>query len=154
MPEAKLKFVLPVPFLVFGLGVWLYFRTENEARVQITRAKEKWRQGSYAEAVDLYRSVWQQYPKSRFADDALWEIGTIYYVNFYDIQQASAYFERLVREYPERPLAQEAYLRLAEIYAIGLQDLPRAIEYWKQALVVDSSGRFRRLSFSKLAMHI
>ena len=143
MPKAKLKFVLPVLLLVFGLGAWLHLRTENEAKVQMTLAREKCRQEDYAECVDLYQSLLQQYPKSHFADEALWEIGTIYYVNFDDIKQALVYFERLVHEYPDQPLAKKAYLRLAEIHEVDLQDLPQAVEYWKRALGTDSSGRFQ-----------
>jgi tetratricopeptide (TPR) repeat protein len=138
------RFVLLLPVLVFGTGVWLYFQTENEVRVQMTRAQSKWRVGAYEDAIGLYESVWADYPESRYADDALWEVATIYYYNYYDVNRSLSCFQRLVARYPGTQMAREGHLKLAEINEIALHDPASAIDHWKQALLVDGSIRSRR----------
>ncbi|MFQ5740884.1 MAG: tol-pal system YbgF family protein [Acidobacteriota bacterium] len=122
------------PFLVFAAGVFLYFETEHEVRAQFDRARQEWRTGHYREAARLYDSVYRHYPASGYGARALWELGTIHYVNWYQIDRALEDFQRLIEEYPGSPLVTPAYLRLAEIHAIGFQDLPQAIRYWKVLL--------------------
>ena len=144
------KFVLFLPFLIFGAGVWLYFQTENEVRAQMAQAQARWRVGDYDDAVTLYESVSQNYPASRYADDALWEIATIYYFNFYDVNRALSCFQRLATGYPGTPLAKESHLKLAEINEIVLKDVGAAIAHLNEALAQDPSIRSRRLICFKL----
>lgn len=135
--------VLLLPFLVFGTGVYLYVETQNEAHVQFLRAQEQWRNGNYNESTGLYRQVYTDYPRSRYADDALWEISSIHYVNFYDVNRTIFYLQKIISEYPESPRVRECKLRLAEIHEVELGDIPGAIEYWKEALSEESSIRRR-----------
>ncbi len=144
------KFVLFLPFLIFGAGVWLYFQTENEVRAQMAQAQARWRVGAYDDAITLYESVSQHYPASRYADDALWEIATIYYFNFYDVNRALSCFQRLATGYPGTPLAKESHLKLAEINEIVLKDVGAAIAHLNEALSQDPSIRSRRLICFKL----
>jgi tetratricopeptide (TPR) repeat protein len=138
------RFVLFLPFLIFGAGVWLYFQTENEVRVEMAQAQAKWRVGAYDEAITLYESVSARFPASRYADDALWEAGAIYYFNYYDVNRALSCFQQLVSRYPGTPLAKESHLKLAEINETALKDLNAAVEQWQAALAVDTSIRSRR----------
>lgn len=140
----RLRWVIPLPLLIFVASVWIYVQTENEVRVQIARAQQQWRAENYAQAIDFYEFVYENYPKSQYADDVLWEIGTIYYINFYDVERALLYFHKLVTQYPDSSLAVEAYLRLAEIHEVELADLPRAIAYWNQILTLNMPLEFRR----------
>ena len=135
----KLRWVLPIPIFIFLAASWVFVRTENEVRVQVGRAQKQWRAENYREAVELYESVYQDYPKSQYADDVLWEVGTIYYVNFYDVDRALISFHRLVTQYPDSPLAAESYLKLAQIHEVELADLPKAIACWNQLLTLDIS---------------
>jgi len=144
------KFVLFLPFLIFGSGVWLYFQTENEVRVQMARAQAYWRSGAFEDAISCYEAVCRNHPTSRYADDALWEIATIYYFNQYDVNRALSCFQRLVTSYPGAPLAKESHLKLAEINESILKDLKAAIDHWNEALRADSSLRSRRLINFKL----
>jgi tetratricopeptide (TPR) repeat protein len=130
----KLGWVIPLPLIIFLAGAWIFVQTENEAKVQIERAQKQWRAANYREAAELYQSVYQDYPKSQYADDALWEAGTIYYVDFYDVDRALISFHKLVTEYPGSPLAAESYLTLARIHEVELADLPKAIACWNQVL--------------------
>ena len=144
------KFVLLLPFLIFGAGVWLYFQTENEVRAQMAQAQARWRVGAYDDAITLYESVSRNYPASRYADDALWEIATIYYFNYYDVNRALSCFQRLATGYPGTPLARESHLKLAEINEIVLKDVAAAIAHLNEALSQDPSIRSRRLICFKL----
>jgi tetratricopeptide (TPR) repeat protein len=145
------RWVLTLPVLVFGTGVWLYFQTQNEARAEMARAQEKWRLGAFDEAVRRYESIRAQHPHSRYADDALWEIGAIYYFNYYDINRALDCFQRITAEYPGTPLATQSRLKLAEIHEVALGDLPGAVGEWKKILVGDSSFRLRQQVLFKIA---
>ncbi len=145
------RWVLLLPFLVFGVGIWLYFQTDNEVRVQMNRAAEKWRTGAFEDAVQLYETIPARYPASRYADDAVWEIGRISYFNFDDLNRAISCFDRIVTQYPGTALAKESHLKLAEINETSFKDLPQAINHWKQALLTDSSIRLRREVTFKIA---
>ena len=120
------------------------FETENEVVVQISRAQSQWREGNHHQAIKLYDAVHRNHSRSRFADDALWEIGTIYYVNFYNVDRALLFYRQLVSQYPDSSLAADAYLRLAEIYEVELTDLPQAIAYWSQILIREVPREMRR----------
>ncbi len=135
----KLRWVIPAPLIIFLAASWIFVRTENEVRVQVGRAEKQWRAENYREAVTLYESVYQNYPKSKYADDVLWEVGTMYYVNFYDVDRALMSFHKLVTQYPDSPLAAESYLKLAQIHEAELGDLPKAIACWNQLLSLDIS---------------
>jgi len=142
--NSRLRWILPIPLLLFSGAVWLYVETENEVRVQILRAQKQWRETDYMEAIEIYESVYQNYPKSQYADEALFEVGTIYYINIYNADRALHYFRELVTQYPDSSLATQAYLRLAEIHEVELTDLPQAIAYWSQILALDISLEVRR----------
>ena len=148
--DDKLRWILPVPFLIFGAGVWLYFQTENEVRVQMERAQNQWREENHMKAVTLYESIYGNYPKSRYADDALWEIGTIYYVNFHNVERALIYFRKLVTEYPDSHLSADAYLKLAEIHEVELGDLTQALDYLGHIQIIDTSPELHRRVLFKM----
>lgn len=148
---ASFRWVLLLPFVVFGVGIWLYIQTDNEVRVQMNRAAEKWRTGAFEEAVALYETIPARYPTSRYADDAVWEVGRISYFNFDDLNRAIACFDHIVTHYPGTALAKESHLKLAEINETSFKDLPQAINHWKQALLTDSSVRLRREVTFKIA---
>jgi pentatricopeptide repeat protein len=139
----KHSWVLLLPFLVFGIGVWLYFQTQNQVRVEMLRAQTQWRDQNYDTAIGLYESIYQVYPRSRYADDALFELGTISYVNLYDVNRALSYYQKLVKDHPQSALAKEAYLKIAEINEAELGDYESAIQFWKEVLNLDSSIRQR-----------
>jgi len=142
--NSRLRWILPIPLLLFAGAIWLYVETENEVRVQILRAQKQWRETDYMEAIEIYESVYQDYPKSRYAEEALFEVGTIYYINFYNADRALHYFRELVTQYPDSSLAAQTYMRLAEIHEVELTDLPQAIDYWSQTLALDVALELRR----------
>ncbi len=128
----KSSWVLILPFLVFGLGVGLDFQTENEARAQFDRAQEHWRAGRYPQAIRAYRGVYESYPESRYAIQALWESATLNYLSSIDLGQAIDLLQRITREHPSHPLADQAFAMLAEIHESAFQDPNQALLYWME----------------------
>ena len=149
--KKRFKLILFLPFSIFAVGVCLYVETENEARVQFIRAQDQWRNGQHGKAIHLYEGVLRDYPKSRYADDALWEMGTIHYVNLHHADRAVLCFQKLLRQYPESVLATETELRLAEIHEAELGDIARAISYWQQVLGRDPPPELSRPVRFKIA---
>ena len=146
----RLGWVLPVPVLIFSAGIWIYSQTQNEVRAQMGRAQTHWRQAHYGQAVGLYRSIAENYPKSRYADEALWEAAIINYVNLYDIDQAESHFLKLVTEYPLSPLMGDAYWKLAEIYEMELEEPALALEYLERSLDVKVVPEISQQVFYKM----
>jgi TolA-binding protein len=131
------RWILILPILIFGLGVYLYFATENEVRVQFLRAQDHWKDGRYEEAIEAYRSVQSDYPQSKYASRALWELAQLNYVSQFDVNQAIRSFEKLVETYPETPLSRQGLLKLAEIHSIELREPLQAVRYWERYLEVE-----------------
>ncbi len=132
--RTKSSWVLILPFPILFLGAFLYRQTENEVRAQYERARAQWRVGDYSRAIKLYRNITQEYPQSRYADEALWESATIYYVNLYDVDGALSHYRKLTQHYPNSPLAKRAYRKLAELYELEVDDLAEAIICLRHAL--------------------
>jgi len=123
------KWVLLLPFALFGLACWLFVESQIEVRVQFERAREQWREGKYQPALEMYRTIVEKFPRSELAPEALWEVATIYYYNIYDVSNALFYFERLVENYPDSPRAVDGHLKIAEIFEIELNEVPKALEH-------------------------
>ena len=154
MTNDRLRWVLPVPFLILAIGAWLISKVENDVAVQVARAQLQQREGYYSQALNLHEAIHENYSRSQFADDVLWEIANIYYVNLDDIDRALLYFHRLVREYPESVLAIDAYLKMAEIHEVERRDLPQAIGLLTQALTYGTSFETDRLIFLEWEIRI
>jgi len=146
-----LRWVLPVPLLLFVAAGWLYVETENEVRMLITRADRAWQAGDYSAAADIYESIVAHHPKSRYGARALWETGIIHQLNYNDANGALPYFTRLVKEYPGSPLVVDGYLKLAEIHEAEMMDLPRAIIFRTQALSIERGKERRREIIFRIA---
>ena len=135
----KRKYSLAVVFsiLIFGVSSLVFVKKENEVQVRFDRAREVWRNEEYFEAAQLFLELVEKYPRSRLADDALWEVATTYYLNLYDIPTAIDFFQKLAREYPGSPMAPEAHKYLAEIFDKDLNEPSSAVLHWQAALDYD-----------------
>ena len=138
------SWILLLPLVLFGLGVGVTERGENEVEAGFKRAQEAWRSEDYESAIQQYRSLQRDYPKSRYAPAALWEAAAIYYSHHYDLERATQHLGKLIAQYPTSPLAKGALLRLAEIHEAEERDLDLAVEYWERALERNLSLRERR----------
>lgn len=136
--------VLLLPLVLFGLGVGITERGENQAESGFKRAQGAWRSEDYEGAIEQYQSLHREYPKSRYAPAALWEAAGIYYSHHYDLERATHYLGKLIAKYPKSPQSKDALLRLAEIHEAEDRDLDLAVEYRKRALERNLSPKERR----------
>lgn len=134
MTKGVSRWVLAIPFVCLTAASWLFIESNKEGQVLFERSKEQWRLGEYGKAVELFLSLCEKNPDSPLADDALWEVATIYYFNLYDISNSLHYFERLINEYPSSPYVAECHMRLAEIYEVELNEVAKAQEHWRKIL--------------------
>ena len=51
MTNNRLRWVLPVPFLILAIGAWLISKVENDVAVQVARAQLQQREGYYSQAL-------------------------------------------------------------------------------------------------------
>ena len=149
------SWVLILPFPILFLGALLYRQAENEVRAQYERAQAQWRAGQYSRSIELYRNLTQEYPQSRYADDALWESATIYYVNLYDVDGALSHYRKLTQLYPKSPLAKRAYRKLAELYELEVDDLAEAVDCLRHALELEPRAEERStLAFEMAGIYL
>ena len=141
---SRQSWVLLLPLLLLGLGVRVTERGENEVEAGFKRAQEAWRSEDYEGAIQQYRSLYHEYPKSRYTPAALWETASIYYTHHYDLERATHHLGKLIAGYPRSPQAKDALLRLAEIHEAEDRDLDLAIAYWERALERNLSPQERR----------
>jgi tetratricopeptide (TPR) repeat protein len=64
-------------------------------------------------AIEIYKSLVDKYPTSKYADDAMYRIYTYFYA-LDDMNKAEFYLNRLKNEYPESP-----YIKLTEKVTFG-----------------------------------
>lgn len=147
----RAKWILVLPVLLFLFGVWLFVRSQNQARVQFERAQQQWRTGNHSRAAEQFRVLQEKFPASRYADDALWELANLYYVNLYDLPRALEAFELLWSRFPRSALAVQARLKSAEIHMIEFGDIARAIEIWRGLLALDIQSELRQQVRFKIA---
>ncbi|MEZ4954880.1 MAG: tetratricopeptide repeat protein [Saprospiraceae bacterium] len=86
--------------------------------------------GRNTDKIIALESLIEKYPKSAYADNALFQLG----ITFQEIKQASKAtesFKKLVGDYPNSDLVNDALLRLG-LVAYNQGNRPAAIEYYKQ----------------------
>ncbi len=91
------------------------------------------RQRKYLDALALYQSIIQKYPKSGLVDDAAMRIGDIYTL-LGRYTEAVASYEHMLTEYPESISLDRALMKIGEVYQSGLKDPARAIAAYQKLL--------------------
>lgn len=123
--------------LIFAISAWIFVARQNDVKVRFERAREVWREEEYFRAAQQFLELVRKHPRSRLADDALWEVATTHYLHLYDIPTAIRYFEQLIEEYPDSKMAPEAHKYLAEIFDKDLNEPASAVKHWEEALSYD-----------------
>ncbi|HSR49799.1 MAG TPA: tetratricopeptide repeat protein [Acidobacteriota bacterium] len=129
-----LGWVRLAPVALAAMAVWASWEGQNEVWLQVSRAKETWRQGNPGQAIDIYRSIYERYPDSRYTPEVLWELATLHYLQEGEADLAAHYFGVLGGHYPAHPLASKALYRQGEIYEKDLDDNRRAVQIWQSLL--------------------
>jgi len=101
---------------------------------------------TFQNALGLYDAILADFPNSDIGMQALFRIGTIRFVRFFDLDGAARAFDK-VRTLPfNPPLQQEAVLRLAEVET-ARNNLHRAREEYRQLLRTTSDQNRDRVLF-------
>ncbi len=107
---------LTAPQQLFAKGV------EQESRGQLGVAEQ------------IYREVYQLYPQSHEAVEALLKIGKIWQHDYQNGQQALLNYLQLEHDYPDSPLVLPAREEAAQIIKYTLCDYSRAVEFYQRLL--------------------
>jgi TolA-binding protein len=106
----------------------------NGAATLLEKADARLRQGDYLGAVQNYRTVVENYSKSKEAEEAYFSMGTVEVTYLQDYEGAILTFRSLIRDYPKGTHVPKAQQWIAEIYDQKLHKPRTAIaEYQKLA---------------------
>ncbi|MEE9234495.1 MAG: N-acetylmuramoyl-L-alanine amidase [Candidatus Acidoferrales bacterium] len=105
----------------------------------------------WQKAIETYRFLRREYPHSKYADDALFNIAQIQQVHLSDLEAALATYQDFLRTYPNSRYAPKARQRIQSIRAQRASRQPsdrvevRSIRYWNTRnytrVVVDLEGK-------------
>lgn len=109
----------------------------------MAQAEGRWKQGDYLGAIQDYRRIIEEHPKSAVADDAYYWIGTLESLYLHDDVHAVLTYQKLIHDYPASPHRLSAQQAMAEIYDYKLHDLRRAITEYQKLIEKDSDPKLR-----------
>jgi tetratricopeptide (TPR) repeat protein len=93
-------------------------------------------QPQYAGAIGYFRAIIEQYPHSEFSAKSYYQIGTIQFTRFFDLDGALASLENVERDFPKmNPIHYDVALRIGEVQT-ARGDTARAA--WRFRLVADA----------------
>lgn len=99
--------------------------------------------GKIEAAQQLYKKLYESYPQSQPAVEALLRTGQIYQYDQQQSQQALLSFLQLQHDYPEHALVRKAQEEAAQIAKYSLRDYSRAIYFYQRLLEHPESDRDR-----------
>ncbi|MBI1803315.1 MAG: tetratricopeptide repeat protein [Ignavibacteriae bacterium] len=91
------------------------------------------RQRKLPEALTIFESIVQNYPKSDLMDEALINIGDLL-THMTRYPDAIGTYERLLKDFPESISLDRTLMKLANVYERGLRDSPKAIATYQKLL--------------------
>lgn len=142
-PRLKRYFHRPIhlkpPFLkwiysLLGLALLLTALPACESQVEklIQTANEEWVKGQSQSAVEIFKSILNDYPSDPYAEEALFRLGEIYYFSLNNNAKALVYFQELLQLNREGSFSYSAQKYIAEITEFSIKDYDQAIiEYQK-----------------------
>lgn len=135
-PAYRLGVIL-VPLLVVAVvvGIYHYHATLDE-RVQedFIRAENLVLAGQYEQAIELYSEIYEDYPGSDLAAQALFRTGEVQNLFLQRFHDALLSFHHLERDYPDSPFVADALKQEAAIYKNRLRDYGRAAALYQKLL--------------------
>ncbi len=119
-----------VPALYYGYQLR---QSTAPQRLFATAVKQESR-GEIVAAEKSYRDIYQHYPRTQEAAEALFRIGKIWQYDHRDAQLALLNYLQLEHDYPESPLVLPSRQEAARIVKYVLRDYSRAIEFYQRLL--------------------
>lgn len=121
-------------------GLYLYHMHQDQTPQTLFRRAEKLvDKGAYRRAVSQLRSIYEHYPNTDNAPQALLLAGDVLLLNLQKEQEALLSFLLVERDYPDTSWGKAARQRSAEIYKYRLQDYGRALVAYQKILDSKSS---------------
>lgn len=90
--------------------------------------------GKITAAEKSYQEIYQQYPQSQEAAEALFKIGKLWQYDHQDEQRALLNYLQLEHDYPDSPFVLPAREEAAQIVKYIFHDYSRAIEFYQRLL--------------------
>jgi TolA-binding protein len=107
---------------------------EQKPKTMLAMAEARWKQGDYLGAVQAYEHLVDEYPKSLYADEAYYAIGTLEYLYLNNDPKAVEALQKVGGDHSGSPLILQAERTLAEIYEKKYQDHRRAVAEYQKIL--------------------
>jgi tetratricopeptide (TPR) repeat protein len=129
-----------MPYAKYGYALSL---KEMSAQADTLHATISWgqtpateAQPQYAGAIGYFREIIEQYPRSEFSAKSYYQIGTIQFTRFFDLDGALASLENVERDFPKmNPIHYDVALRIGEVQT-ARGDTARAA--WRFRFVSDA----------------
>jgi len=123
----------------FELILSKYKNTPFRIRALYGVAVAKQKQKLSPQAVQSYNELIAQAPQSPWAPEALFQIGEIYFLDFFELDQALAAYQSLIEKYPQGPKTLEAHFRIGDCYA-AKGDMKSAKLWYEKPINLNSSN--------------
>ena len=127
--------LLLVLLLALGSGI-IYYRQTLDTRLaqRYHQGLSRVDQGSFEEAVEIFRELREDYPQRTVAPKALFQEGEVHYLFLQQFPEALVAYLLLLRDYPTSEFSGKAQRQVAEIYKYGLRDCPKSIVAFQKLL--------------------
>lgn len=128
-----LVILVPLCLLILAGFVSYYYATlEQRLYGKFNLAEELILDGDYAQAVELYRGLYEDHPGFALADKALYRAGEVQNLFANQHHDALLAFLRLEKNYPDSPHVLPALEQEADIYKNRLRDYGRAAALYQK----------------------
>ena len=134
----------------FDLILSKYSESPLRPRALYGVALAKQKKGIYGEALRSYEELITITPDSPWAQEAMFQIGEIYFENLVDMDKALEAYDSLVRKYPNGNKAVDAAFRIGDCYA-AKGDLTNAQTWYERPMNVRNSKSESNRSYYKSA---
>ena len=124
-----------VVFVLAVISVPVYRQQQLTAPQRLfAQAIEQESRGELSVAEKTYQEVYQRFPKTEEAIEALLKSGKIWQYDLRDEQKALLNYLQLEHDYPESPLVLSAREEAAQIVKYTLRDYSQAVEFYQRLL--------------------
>lgn len=118
-----------------GMQIFIQDNLKSDAAPlkEFARADLLKRQRKLPEALSVFESIVQTYPKSDVVDEALMGIGDLQ-TQLARYPDAIAAYNRLLKDFPESIVLDRAVMKIGEVYRLGMKDAVNAISTYQKLL--------------------
>jgi len=122
---------------------------ENDQLILFNLAQVSFINKNNEKAIELFNEYLSKFPKGKYADVVLFNLGKLYSINNSDMQKkAIDYFKHLVKEFPERELADSSILKLGDLNFL-MDNYETAIKYYSDFMTKNIEGVDYSFPFSQ-----